>query len=141
MAGAAVSVFGLVLLIVLLIFRKYTDGYKVASADNVLGNVITYSATQLFSEEKSYEFGSVTITKGKWIVMLQAQINRDISDNLVSIALANATYIARGISKGGGGVFSTGFLSLDTATAFSFQTYGYTVGATMTARLIAVRVG
>ena len=73
--------------------------------------------------------------------MLQAQINRDISDNLISIALANATYIARGVSKGGGGVFSTGFLSLDTATSFSFQTYGYTVGATMTARLIAVRVG
>ena len=95
------------------------------------------------SENKSYTFGSITIPRGKWIVIVQAQINQDIADGLISIALGNVTYVARGISKSGGGLFSVGFINRDTDGTFAFESYGYVPATrpTLTARAIAVRVG
>lgn len=95
------------------------------------------------SEKKYYKFGSITLPRGKWIVIVQGEINQDIADGIISIALDSVTYIARGTTKSGGGLFSVGHINLDTNRTFSFESYGYVPATSpiITARAIAVRVG
>lgn len=95
------------------------------------------------SEKKPYSFGSITLPRGKWIVIVHADINQDIVDGIMSIALGGVTYAARGTTKSGGGLFSVGYINRDTDGTFSFESYGYVpaTSPTITANAIAVRVG